>query len=193
MSEEKFDPESIPDFYTQEGRGDGNQKKALAAKDITQEQLLARREKVFELRAVNRLKYDEIAPLLGVSVGTVYNDAKWITRFKVKGLIEKDKRIVAEQDTIYSALIDRWLPVALDPEQEQDTAMYATDRVARLLVDQAKIHGFHSTSASGSFSAKEVGQEIGTKVMELMMKIAQAGKQPIKAEVIQEVIQDAST
>jgi DNA-binding CsgD family transcriptional regulator len=189
VSEEKFDPNSVPDFYKQ--RKDNNQAKALSAQGITQEQLLARREKVFELRAVKRLTYQEIADILGVSIATIYCDAKWITRFKVRGLIEKDKRIVAEQDVIYSALIDRWLPVALDPQEEPDTAMYATDRVARLLVDQAKIHGFHSTFASKGVSAKEVGEEIGTKVLEAMMKLAQMSKSPIKAEIIdQNVIEN---
>lgn len=185
MNEENFNPDSVPDFYASEHRKDSNQKKALAANGITPEQLLARREKVFELRSVNRLSCEAIAKILGVSTATVYNDSKWITRFKVKGLIEKDKKIVAEHDAIYSSLLDRWLPVALDPEQEPDTAMYATDRVARILVDQAKLHGFQTTSASSGVTAKEVGKEIGTTVMEIMMKIAQGNKQPIKAEVIE--------
>lgn len=160
-----------------------HQSRALMARGMTPEMLLARREKVFELRAVHRLKYSEIAKMLGVSEATILTDAKWILKCKIKNLIEKDKRIVAEQDAVYTALLDKWLPIAIDPDEEASTAMYATDRIARLLVDQAKLHGFHSNVSGGSLTAKEVGQEIGTKVLEAMMKLAQ-GARTVRAEII---------
>jgi len=171
---------------------------------FSEEQREERRNKVWEMRIIDRLPMREIAKRLDVSVFTVHADVKAIETQRVKTLKEKDMAFVARQDEIYEALITKWLPVALNPDAHQilapdgetiiwsdDPALKATDRIARVLAEQAKLHGFGG--GGKDVSAKEVGKEIGIHVMEAMTKLAHGQlKQPvIEGELVTKQIEDA--
>jgi hypothetical protein len=154
--------------------------------------LVARREKVWDAHIIERKSIRDIAREEKISPTTVVADLKWVTNIRLKSLIEKDKSVVAKQDTIYDALLDRWLPVALDPDRPPDVAMYATDRVTRILVDRGKMHGFGMPTKDAR--ADGAVKEIGLAALQAMTRLA-SGKHNvpdsvIDAEVVQSQIED---
>lgn len=147
------------------------------------ELLLDRREKVWQLRVVERKTYRDIAKELGITVFTAYQDAKWLSEHRIKALEGKDKELIATQNEIYEALMNELLPIALGAENLQDR-LYATDRVARLLQDQAKLFGFH-TLPKATGEAQALGKGIGEGVIEAMARFAEKSKpKVIEAKIV---------
>ncbi len=147
-------------------------------------------DQAWELRVVGRLSYRQIAQKLNISTFTAHSYVKELAKTRSNELREKNKTIVCKQDTIYEALLDKWIKIALDEETDTTMALYATDRITKVLVDQAKLHGFHmikdTTIPTG------LGKEVGIAVIEAMARLAQ--KQPkkvVEAEVITPEITDA--
>ena len=158
----------------------------------SKEALQERREKVWELRVVDRRSYRDIAKALGINVSTVHADAKWLSEHRIKALEGKDKQLIVTQNEIYEAMLNELLPIALGSGQLQDK-LYAADRVARILSDQAKLFGFHQLpKASGE--AKELGKGLAEGVIEAMSRIAiKSQRNVVEAELIdQPKIEDAS-
>lgn len=152
----------------------------------TKEEIMLRREESFRLRVVERKDYREIAKLLGISYGQANKDCMWVLEQKKKGLIERDEAIRAQHDLIYKSLLDKWLPLALrNQDQADQEGSIATDKVTKILVDQAKLHGF-STPIRDT-PAAEVGKQIGIGIIETMARLAQKGK-PIEASVVEDAV-----
>jgi len=153
---------------------------------------VARREAVWQLRVVERKTYREIAKELGITLYTAHSDAKWIAENRIKELEKKDKELVAQQGEIYEALLNKWLPIALSSSGNRDEQLYATDRVARIMVDHAKLYGFQALPKPDG-SAKELGKGIAEGVIEAMARLANKKSSVVEAEIIEEpkMIQDA--
>jgi transposase len=161
------------------------------------EERIERREQVWQMRVVDRLTYREIAKKLGITVWTAYQDAKWLADHRIKALEGKDKELIATQNEIYEALLNKWMPVALgEPtitedgdslEASHQEQMYATDRVTKILQDQAKLFGFHTLPRAGEGGqAKELGAGIAEGVITAMAKLADASKDKVlEAEVVE--------
>ena len=148
------------------------------------------------MRVVDRKTYRDIAKELGITVYTAWQDAKWLADNRIKALEGKDKELIATQNEIYENLLNRWLPVAMGRVEgtESEEQLYATDRVARLLTDQAKLFGFH-TLPKATGEAKELGKGIAEGVIEAMARLAsKSQRNVIQAEVVDSPrIQDAET
>ncbi len=164
---------------------------------------LERREKVWQLRVVDRLTYREIAKKLGITVWTAHSDAKWLSDHRIKALEGKDKELIATQNEIYEALLNKWIPVALgeppitetdgDLEVSYEDQLYATDRVTKVLSEQAKLFGFHTLPKAQQGNAEALGKGIAEGVIEAMAKLADRSK-VVRAEVIDNpAIQDAQS
>jgi hypothetical protein len=153
---------------------------------------------------VERKSYRDIADALKVSEHTVWQDMRRLAQQKKDP--ELAEKVLREHHTIYEALIDRWLPVALDRDTPEDASVEtrlafaemsvtATDKVARLLSDQARLHGLGMpVQGKAGPSAAELGQEFGKRVVEAMLQLAH-GKQhkeaAIEAELVTPMIEDA--
>jgi hypothetical protein len=146
-----------------------------------------RRNKVWKMTVVDRMTQREIAKELGVSVFTVNQDCQWVQKSRVKSLAEADRSFVIKQDEIYESLLTKWLPVALREQDEQASSYLATDKVARILGDQAKLHGF---GQAGKVSPKEVGKEMGEYVLKAMQSLAH--RNVIEGEIVQPALEDAT-
>ena len=154
---------------------------------------LDRREKVWQLRVVERKTYRDIARELGITVWTAHNDAKWLATNRIKALEGKDKELIVTQNEIYEQLLNKWLPVALEKNEDVETQLYATDRVTKVLSEQAKLFGFHTLPKAQQGNAEALGKGIAEGVIEAMAKLADRSK-TVRAEVIdQPAIQDAET
>ena len=166
-----------------------------------EEQREQRRNQVWDMHIVQRMSYKEISEKLGVSDWVIWNDLKICRAARVKTLSEKDREFIVEQDAVYEALLNKWVPVAIaeqghvvmddegNPIWSDDPALKATDRVIKALGEQAKLHGF---GRDGKVSPKEAGKEIGEAVLKAMRELAHGGR-VIEAEVIPErQLQDAT-
>ncbi len=149
----------------------------------TKEEIIVRREESFRLRVIERLDYRAIGIKMGIAAGTAKKDCDWVLDQKKKGLIERDEEIRSKETHIYEALLDRWLPLAIQRGEDQLAAV-ATDKVTKILVDMARLHGFASPQREAP--ASEMGKQIGISIIETMAKLAQSGK-PIKAELVETV------
>jgi hypothetical protein len=171
---------------------------AIGFNQSKKEALLARREKVWQLRVIDRLPYREIAKRLNTTVYTVHMDAKWISDNIVKNLKGKQESLVATQNEIYEALLNKWLPVALgspsgvyDKDGEpvgvsHEDQLAATDRIVKVLQDQAKLFGFNTLPKSTG-EARELGHGIAEGVIEAMARFAgKTQAKVIEAQVIDE-------
>jgi hypothetical protein len=150
------------------------------------------------MRVIQRKSYAEIAKQEGVSIFTVSQDIVRFKRRSAERNKERSDELIAEQDAVYQALLDKWLPIAvapahliidhegeeIDAEVNDEQAMYATDRVLRVLGDQAKLHGFVQSVKQGK-AAEEMGKAFGDKVMQAMMALAKGsyGK-VLEAEIV---------
>jgi hypothetical protein len=156
---------------------------------------IERREKVWQLRVVERKTYRQIARELGITVFTAHQDAKFLTEHRIKALEGKDKELIVNQNEIYEALLNKWVPVALDNTREVDDQLYATDRVTKILSDQAKLFGFHTLPRAERGQAEALGKGIAEGVIEAMANLANRSKgKVIEAEVVEQPrIPDAQT
>lgn len=139
-------------------------------------------ETAWNLRVIQRYSYRRIAAVLHLSTFAVHSLVKELAKTRAGDIQAKNKDLQCKQNEIYEALLDRWLPVALDKsESREQSAMAATDRVTKVLLDQAKLHGFHmikDTTIPSNF-----GKEIGIAVIEAMGRLASKQK-VIEAEVV---------
>jgi hypothetical protein len=165
---------------------------------------IERREKVWNLRIVERKSVREIAEQLNVGRDVVSRDIRYIEEQRIQALKNKDLSFVTHQDAVYEALLSKWLPEAIKEEGHyvlaedgqtpiwtDDPALRATDRVVKVLTEQAKLHGFGLGDKGAS--PKELGKEIGIQIMDAMTKLAQ-GKyrgNVIEGEVITNQLEDA--
>ena len=158
--------------------------KAGVSKQATQE----RREKVWQMRVVERKTYRQIARELGTTVFTAHDDAKWVAQHRVKALEGKDRELVANQNEIYEELLNKWLPLALSNVDEIETQLYATDRVTKILSEQAKLFGFHTLPRAQQGQAEALGKGMMHGVIEAMAQFAEKSKggKVIDAEVIEQ-------
>lgn len=147
-----------------------------------EEQRNERRQKVWKMAVVDRMSQREICKALGISNYTVHQDLTWVRSQRVKSLEEADRDFVVEQDQIYDALLDKWLPIALREDDTTESSFTATDKVTTVLSNQAKLHGF---GAAGKVSPKQAGEVMGEFVLKAMRQIAHGGK-VIEAEVVNE-------
>lgn len=155
--------------------------------------MLTRREQAYYLSVVERRHVKDVAKELQVSASTVRKDLKWVTQQRIDALVENDKALVVEQDGIYEALLEKWLPVALrdDTLVEVEGHMVidtrpltATDKILKILSDQAKLHGLGQ--GSKTLTPKSVGEAAGDHVLRVMQQLAEgmhSGK-VIRGEVI---------
>lgn len=162
-----------------------------------------RREKAYRLRVVEHKPFKEIAQILEVSVSTAFEDVKWVVEHRTAALVEQDKQLVIKQDEIYLALLQRWLPVATetdrivmngDREVVDDRGLYATDRVIKILAEQAKLHGLGA--GSKTITPKELGEATGEHILKVMQKLArgQFSEKKAKGRVVEaEVLGDGQT
>ena len=129
--------------------------------ELSTEQLMDRRDKVFQMRIEGK-SVPTIAQALGVSLGTVYNDRKEIAKLKYQGLIEKDETLLMETNAQLDAVIENQIEFALDKNlkvaQEKvnngettfvelplwQSAGAAVDRLLKALELRAKINGFYT-------------------------------------------------
>jgi hypothetical protein len=147
-----------------------------------------RRNRVWKMSVVDRMSQRAIAKALDVSVHTVNQDVKWVAKTRVKNMAEADRAFVVEQDEIYGALLTKWLPLALrEGEEDRDDEFVATDKVARILSDQAKLHGF---GQAGKVSPKEAGEVMGEYVLKAMQSLAH--RNVIEGELVQPALEDAT-
>jgi hypothetical protein len=146
-----------------------------------------RRNNVWKLSIVDRMSQRDIAKQLGVSVYTVNQDIKWVAKTRVKNMAEADRAFVVEQDSIYGALLTKWLSIALAEGDTSPASHKATDHVARILGDQAKLHGF---GQAGKVSPKEAGEVMGEYVLKAMQAMAHGNV--IEGEIIQPALKDAT-
>lgn len=160
----------------------------------TAEERALRRERVWHMRIVERKSIRQIAEATGFSFGAIRQDLKSLYKKHVQNLGENHKEIIAEQNTILVSLLNKWLPVAVGEHggdvQERIAQMAkgldATDRVLKILNEQAKLHGIASDKKAPT--AAEIGKELGSHVLNVMTALAQ-GKM-VRAEVIEgEVVQ----
>lgn len=152
------------------------------------EALLDRREKVWQLRVVDRLPYREIARRLNTTVWTVHQDAKWLVNNRIKALEGKDKELIATQNEIFEALLNRWLPVAMsEGGDSNDEQLAATDRIVKILSDQAKLFGFQTLPKAEAGVAKELGKGVAEGVIEAMARLAEKSRpRVIEAELVEQ-------
>jgi DNA-binding CsgD family transcriptional regulator len=154
----------------------------------SEQQREERRNKVWKMSIVDRMTQREIAKEIGMSVFTVNQDLKWVETNRVKSLAEADRGFVVKQDEIYESLLTKWLPVALRELDTSDESYMATDKVARILGDQAKLHGF---GQAGKVSSKEVGKEMGEYVLKAMQSLV--NRNVIEGELVQPALEDAKS
>jgi cytidylate kinase len=124
----------------------------------------------------------EIATQMGVSVFTVHSDLKKVQQHRTAELDKRREEVAVKQDAIYESLLDKWIPVALAEQGDVEEQLYATDRVARILADQAKLHGY-TVTARDTAAAKQAGHELGMTVLQAMAALA-GGSRVVQAEVI---------
>ncbi len=151
----------------------------------SKEDIMLRREESMRLRVVERMDYREIAAKLGISYGQACKDCQWVLDQKKKGLIERDEAIRHHHDLIYKAILDKYLPIAVADRTIDQESLAATGIVTKVLVDQAKLHGF--TVPVKETPAAEVGKQIGIGIIETMARLAQKGK-PLEAHVVEEAV-----
>lgn len=165
--------------------------RTAGSKQATQE----RREKVWQLRVVERKTYRQIARELGITAFTAHQDAKWLSENRIRALEGKDKELIANQNEIYEALLNKWLPVALHGGEDIEDQLYATDRVTKIMQDQAKLFGFHTLPKAQQGQAEALGKGIAEGVIEAMAKLADRSRsRTIEAEIIEQPrIPDAET
>lgn len=151
---------------------------------LSLEALTERREKAYELRVIGRKSFRDIAAETGVSVATAKEDCDWITKMKVKGMIERDETMRVEANHIYNTVLSRWLPLVMDdgfvvqgikegkdgPKiihlDKWDAASTATDKILKVLDQQSKLNGFYATK-NDLKTPREFGQEMALGVMAL--------------------------
>lgn len=159
------------------------------------EATVERREKVWQLRVVERKTYREIARELGITVFTAHQDAKFLSENRIKALEGKDKELIVNQNEIYESLLNKWLPIALDTSEDMQDQLYATDRVTKILSDQAKLFGFHTLPKAQGQAAEALGKGFAEGVIEAMARVAEKSRgRVIEAKVVEQPqIQDAET
>ena len=157
---------------------------------------MLRREKAYEMRAVNRMSFREIADALGVAVSVVHDDVKFITRMKVEGMIERNEEMATEINEAYDAMLKRWVPVVLSDDfvvqgvkvvrgQEKiiqldkwDAAGIATDKITKILDQKAKLNGLY---AKDTQTPQEFGKEMAMGVINAMRELATGPMKQINA------------
>ena len=168
---------------------------------VTSKQAQERREQVWKLIVIDRQSYRDAGKQLGVSEHTVSQDMRRM--MAQSNDPELSQKVIAHQHAIYEALIDKWLPVALDREPAGDSpetrlafaemSATATDKVARILADQARLHGLGQTNTKLGPSAAELGEQFGKRMADVMLQVANKGQNKeavVEAELVTPQIED---
>lgn len=173
---------------------------------LSEEEILVRREKAFELRLAGKTM-ETIGKELGVSTTTIHHDLKAIAKMKYEGLIEQDQLLILTHNRQYDALKERLLEHALTPDlnigevrqnrrgEDYDVSLAsweasyaAIDRLLKVMADQAKLNGLMTPVAirgANDRTPEEVGTAVALSVMEGMRRLAERN-QPLRAEIIDE-------
>jgi predicted DNA-binding protein YlxM (UPF0122 family) len=158
---------------------------------VEEQKLEDRRIRVFKAHVIDGMSYQQIADDLQISRYTVQSDLKAYYKVRRKLLEKGVKRLQAKQDAIYEHLLNKWLPIACGTSTpiSVEADLEATDRVLKILSDQAKLHGVTNFKKD---KTPTLGKAIGQGVVETMMKLASQRKpNVIQGEVIDNKLTDA--